>query len=206
MNQNLSNFQCPICQMIYNNPLKITQCSHTFCKKCIKELINTQKDNKCPICRVTFYDNELLSDDEMKNKINFEQYTCQCGKTFPLSYYNTHYDECNVIKNQNEEIVKNNLFKNAKPSVNRVTFNCTLCSEGNFDRKGYIEHINKKHPNARGVCAICKCQPWGDPNYKTHIKGHLELRHQFDYDTTVDYNNDEDAVLQQVLLESMKDY
>ena len=78
-----------------------------------------------------------------------------------------------------------------KIGKNRQTFDCTLCNDKNFDRVGYIDHVKKRHPKARGVCAICKCQPWGDPNYKTHIYGHINIRHKFDYDTVVDYNDDD---------------
>ena len=103
------------------------------------------------------------------------------------------------VKNKKIEINPDKVGKN------RQTFDCTLCNEKNFDRVGYIDHIKNRHPNDRGVCAICKCQPWGDPNYKTHIYGHINVRHKFDYDTVVDYNDDEDQILQKVLMESLND-
>ena len=41
---------------------------------------------------------------------------------------------------------------------------------------------------------------WGDPSYRTaSLLSHFELRHRYDYDTTADFSQDEDAVLQQVL-------
>ena len=54
-----------------------------------------------------------------------------------------------------------------------------------MDRKGLLKHASQKHPQGRAVCPICMVQPWGDPNYKTNLLAHLNLRHQFDYDTTV---------------------
>jgi hypothetical protein len=99
----------------------------------------------------------------------------------------------------------NKRFDQSKQSVNRVTFNCTLCNGRNYDRKGYIAHVEQMHRHDQGVCAICKCQPWGDPNYVTYLHGHLMKRHLFDYDTTVDYNEDEDEVLRRVLQQSLND-
>ena len=124
-----------------------------------------------------------------------------------LSEYSTHSDNCQIILNQMNLQMKNKNIKIQQDKVqkNRQTFDCTLCSKKNFDRVGYIDHIKKFHPKARGVCSICKCQPWGDPNYKTHILGHINMRHKFDYDTVVDYNDDEDEILKKVLLESMND-
>ena len=52
---------------------------------------------------------------------------------------------------------------------------------------------------------ICLCQNWGDLNYVTQLYGHLIKRHNFDYDTLVDYNDDKDAILQKVLLDSLND-
>lgn len=69
--------------------------------------------------------------------------------------------------------------------VNRSTFNCPLCSEKNLDRDSLLKHVSKFHKKDMAVCPICLVQPWADPNYKTHLHGHLQKRHKFDYDTTV---------------------
>ena len=132
---------------------------------------------------------------------------CDCGQIMPLNQYSLHSDNCAVVINKMKDEVKNKKIQinPEKVGKNRQTFDCTLCSDKNFDRVGYIEHIHNRHPNDRGVCAICKCQPWGDPNYITHISGHINIRHRFDYDTVVDYNDDEDQILQKVLMESMND-
>jgi hypothetical protein len=95
-------------------------------------------------------------------------------------------------------------MKDAKQTINRSTFNCPCCPEKNLDRESLLKHVRQNHKNTQAVCPICICQPWGDPNYITHLHGHLQKRHKFDYDTTVEYNEDEDDVLKRVLLESMQ--
>ena len=49
--------------------------------------------------------------------------------------------------------------------VNRVTFTCPFCKEANMERKGLLEHVERKHKGKPGVCPICVAQPHGDPNY-----------------------------------------
>ena len=204
-------YTCLICQNIYSNPIKITKCGHNFCKDCIFNYINLKINNaqevQCPICRAQFVTTNIVPDDNLINEMNSKSYQCECGTTISLSQYSEHNNTCSSIQNKmNEEMKNKNIqIQPDKVQINRQTFDCTLCSQKNLDRVGYIDHIKKFHPNDRGVCSICKCQPWGDPNYKTHILGHINIRHQFDYDTVVDYNNEEDEILKRVLLESMND-
>lgn len=49
--------------------------------------------------------------------------------------------------------------------VNRQTFKCPLCSVSNLERKGLLEHVNKKHRGKPAVCPVCVVQEYGDPNY-----------------------------------------
>ena len=56
------------------------------------------------------------------------------------------------------------------------------------------------------VCPVCAAMPWGDPNYRSpNLLQHFTMRHQFDYDTTTDMQQDEDEVLRQVLLLSQRE-
>ena len=201
-------YTCLICQNIFKNPAKLKQCGHNFCGDCINNYSNSVADNRqCPLCRAPFFLNDIVSDNNLRNKMNSIMVKCECGQNLPLSSYSSHSDNCPVVlKNMNNEMKNKNIQINPdKVLKNRQTFDCTLCTQKNFDRVGYIDHIKQFHPNQRGVCAICKCQPWGDPNYKTHILGHINIRHKFDYDTVVDYNDEEDEILKKVLLESLND-
>ena len=207
INQIKDQYTCLICQNIFSNPIKLSKCGHNMCSNCINNYSVIKKKLECPLCRTPFQKSEIILDKNLNAEMANKQVKCECGQIMPLNQYSFHSDNCPVIINKMNNAAKNKNIKIKKDKIgkNRQTFDCTLCREKNFDRVGYIDHIAKKHPNDRGVCAICKCQPWGDPNYKTHIYGHLNLRHKFDYDTVVDYNDNEDDILQKVLLESMND-
>ena len=56
------------------------------------------------------------------------------------------------------------------------------------------------------VCPVCAAMPWGDAAYVSpDLVQHATVRHRFDYDTTTDFDQDEDAVLRQVLARSLTD-
>ena len=208
----ISKYTCYICQMIFTRPIQISVCQHVFCKSCISNSIASQKEDrpslssyKCPLCRSDFMKKDIIRYNKLEKEIASVVITCQCGIGLALSDYNVHYEQCAKVKNSIEESIKRNVVKEVKSDVNRVTFNCTVCPLKNFDRKGLIKHVEQSHRHCTAVCPICVCQPWGDPNYRTYLYGHLQKRHMFDYDTTVDYSNDEDEILKKVLMESMND-
>lgn len=74
--------------------------------------------------------------------------------------------------------------------VNRSTFECPVCKQKNFERASLLSHVRKSHPKATAVCPICVVQSYGDPNYTTHLAGHLEKRHKFDLDTVIVKNKE----------------
>jgi RING finger protein 166 len=91
--------------------------------------------------------------------------------------------------------------------TNRFTFKCPYCEEKNFSANGLINHCNLNHkddePNV--VCPICTAMPWGDPNLKSvDFITHLNYRHKFDYDYFVDFDKDDDEMMQMAVLASME--
>ena len=192
--------------------MKLRTCNHVFCKNCLKtmtdnEFKNKKMNDKCPYCRVEFKFLDTIKEEQLLKELKSIFINCDCGETMLLNEYNKHSEKCtNQIKDINKiiEQTKKNICKD-KVAVNRNTFDCTICNEKNFSREGLIKHFEKYHCKSRAVCPICVKQPWGDPNYLTNVYDHLKLRHRFDYDTTVDYNKEEDEVLKQVLIASIND-
>jgi len=146
----------------------------------------------------------LKANKQLEKDIGENSTTCLCGELIYLNKFNDHTVKCSKFNANISSNINQSVIKDAKQILNRSTFNCPCCSENNFDRESLLKHVAKKHKNKKTVCPICVCQPWGDPYYITNLHGHLQKRHKFDYDTTVQYNEDEDEVLKKVLQDSLK--
>lgn len=72
MIKNMTNLlECPVCLIIFKEPRILTECGHTFCDKCISDIINKKNSEKiiCPICN-----KKSTINSDLKNKtfkINF---------------------------------------------------------------------------------------------------------------------------------------
>uniref|UniRef100_A0A0D3BCV9 RING-type domain-containing protein n=2 Tax=Brassica oleracea var. oleracea TaxID=109376 RepID=A0A0D3BCV9_BRAOL len=45
-------FSCPICNNLYDRATTISECLHTFCKRCIEEKLVVENLKACPVCNV----------------------------------------------------------------------------------------------------------------------------------------------------------
>ena len=184
---------CPICQCLLIEPVMLTKCFHIFCMKCIESFIKNKKkqhsDLSCPLCRIKFEKDDYVLAYDLQLEIENSKIKCKCGKDIPVKEYEDHMNNCNP---------------NDKDDNNIVKYNCTLCNEKNFSKDDYVKHIEDKHSNDHGVCAICSNLPWGDKNYVTYLLGHVDLRHKSKKDQRVGMSNDDyDDVIKEVLKKSM---
>ncbi|XP_007909998.1 E3 ubiquitin-protein ligase RNF114 [Callorhinchus milii] len=199
---------CPVCLEIYENPMRI-ECSHVFCGECLLAL---QKPKKpiCAVCRSPLRGGARAV--EIEKKLEMTSSNCGgCGTQVIMKKLRSHNATCTKYKDFITQSVKASM-KDQHPSLsnvpNRFTFTCPFCNAKNLDQDGLVEHCITKHTGELGkmVCPICSSMPWGDPNYKSaDLIQHLKIRHKFSYDTFVDYNVNEDEMLQEAIELSLKD-
>ncbi|KAL9976137.1 hypothetical protein ACROYT_G013392 [Oculina patagonica] len=201
------NFTCPVCLEILESPILIP-CGHTFCNDCLDSCENISGSATCPVCRSGFSVYEKHRARDIQRQIHQSSGTCSgCNRQFPMSRLREHRSSCTITSHPTFSPVAST----SQPwpeTKNRSTFTCPFCYQRNLDSNGLLQHVNSNHKNERQsvVCPICASMPWGNPHQKSgDFVQHLNLRHKFEYDTFVDYDNDEDAILQQVLAQSMED-
>ena len=199
MSNKIDKYNCPICQCILEEPCLITKCFHALCMNCIKDYIKSKlKNNKnlkvfeCPLCRQKFGKDDYVLAYDLQVEIENCKITCKCGMQIPIRLYEDHQEICSSkIKRDDGTIIGN--------------YNCTLCSKKKMNRIEYIKHIEEKHSNDEGVCAICSIQPWGDPNYKTYLLGHVNLRHSKSDVSKKDENKEELEMIKKAMEISLKE-
>jgi len=54
---------CVICHMVYDTPMVLDPCGHSFCRDCVAELLDTGHEN-CPVCRTRMMDTIPAVDDD----------------------------------------------------------------------------------------------------------------------------------------------
>ncbi|MBZ3878104.1 E3 ubiquitin-protein ligase RNF114 [Sciurus carolinensis] len=149
---------------------------------------------------------------ELERQIESTETSCHgCRKNFFLSKIRAHVATCSKYQNYIMEGVKattKDASLQPRNVPNRYTFPCPYCPEKNFDQEGLVEHCKLSHSTDTKsvVCPICASMPWGDPNYRSaNFIEHIQRRHQFSYDTFVDYDVDEEDMMNQVLQRSIID-
>ncbi|NXY88120.1 RN114 ligase, partial [Alcedo cyanopectus] len=182
-----------------------------FCMPCLQECLKPKKP-VCGVCRSTLSPGSRALD--LEKQIETTETTCNgCNKKMYLSKMRSHVASCSKYQNYIMEGVKavtKEPLHNTRNFPNRFTFPCPYCSEKNFDQEGLVEHCKTLHSMdaKQVVCPICASMPWGDPNYRSaNFMEHLQRRHRFSYDTFVvcDYDADEDDMMAQVLMRSLRD-
>ena len=44
--------ECSVCLEQLDQSSKVLPCQHTFCRRCLKEIVETRKELRCPECRI----------------------------------------------------------------------------------------------------------------------------------------------------------
>ncbi|XP_051832531.1 E3 ubiquitin-protein ligase RNF114 isoform X1 [Antechinus flavipes] len=204
----LSRFTCPVCLEVYEKPER-APCGHVFCAVCLQQCLKPKKP-VCGVCRSALSLGTKAVD--LEKQIEATEATCSgCKKKLALSKMRNHVASCSKYQSYLMEGVKattKDMTYQPRNIPNRFTFPCPYCPEKNFDQEGLAEHCKMYHSTDTKsvVCPICASMPWGDPNYRSaNFMDHIQRRHQFSYDTFVDYDVDEDDMMNQALLRSLID-
>jgi len=218
----LEAFRCAVCLEVMADPTLATPCGHAFCCACISTAgAALQAETKagtgcpeqmalpCPLCRspVQSFEPHNELQDRMRETVS----QCPpCGATVRVSDLREHQATCEKVREMEAEAAQKLMLRSDSKHVNRSTFICPFpsCNASNLDNNGLISHFDNAHPleSCAAVCPVCVSMPWGDSSYICNdVVGHIKLRHKYEYDEYVDYNGDEDAILQAALAASMED-
>lgn len=202
----LSAVTCSVCMEVFDNPHRIS-CGHCFCHRCLDHFIS-QTSSICPMCRQTFNVRSCQKDDETEQYLRNMMTRCMgCQTQLFLYQLREHASRCDQLKMlEKENVEKRKIASPVVDATNRHTFQCPYCKLAHLDQMGFVKHCNEKHATSRQlvVCPICASMPWGDPNFKSaNFIQHLNARHRFEYDTYVDYQQDDDAMLHAALTASL---
>ncbi|XP_040289439.1 E3 ubiquitin-protein ligase RNF138 [Bufo bufo] len=209
-NHDPEDFSCSICRDIFQTPVRTQNCQHVFCRKCLLMAIKASGAH-CPLCRGALCRWERsapirASDIEMKMRILSLDCTC-CGKLVKLSYMRLHYKTCKGYQEEFGTAAKDSKLHSDLYNAKQfdALYKCPLCQQGNLNRKALLDHCNFMHyfDVAEAMCPICSALPCGDTNYSTgNIVGHLNARHQFNYDEFMNVHLDEEAQFQAAIEKS----
>jgi hypothetical protein len=123
---------CSICLDDYSNNRIILECNHCLHRDCLKQLINSNNEKKCPLCR------QDITSNFINNIFNKDLYTCslcdkeicqdendmdnvrlmKCGCNFHFNCWKKHLEKQFVFEKDNDNIVPFNTL-----------INCPCCDE-----------------------------------------------------------------------------
>ncbi|KAI0211944.1 RING-type E3 ubiquitin transferase [Lamellibrachia satsuma] len=168
------------------------------------------KQPVCPVCRKSYVAADIQQAKDVANVIATKKAPCSgCSQLIPLAHMNAHTSQCvgNATKSPKFKPVAETSQPVPRELPNRSTFRCPYCSQSNLDVESLRQHCTEKHRRSpdKVVCPVCASMPWGDPTLRSaNFLSHLNLRHKFEYDTYVDYTQDDDTMLMEVIKASLE--
>ncbi|KAH9515755.1 hypothetical protein Btru_011909 [Bulinus truncatus] len=203
-------FECAVCKECYTQPCCIQPCQHIFCLDCLQNL-RLSSEHRCPKCRCSI--ESLLPAVHIQKLMSECRISCSdCNTSLLAIKMKQHKSECTASQQMHQILTQSSLPASSLGASalvpNRSTFICPYCGEANLLRGQLVIHCNSFHYGDRKhvVCPICASMPWGDKNFQSsNFLQHLNRRHNFDYDTYVDYEEDDDAMLRQAIIASLND-
>lgn len=173
----------------------------------------------CAICRQESFG--YVRYRELENRMNQLVVSCSnCDINLKISELRQHSDTCQMNQNQsrsetnqpvnNQRLSESQIqaLQKAQQGQNRSTFQCPFCPRANFTLIHLRQHIKKRHreEDQHRICPICASMPWGDKTtVSSNIYQHIKTRHRFDYETYVNFEQDEETMIREALQASLID-
>ncbi|XP_030069747.1 E3 ubiquitin-protein ligase RNF138 [Microcaecilia unicolor] len=205
-------FYCSICRDVFTAPVRTT-CKHVFCRKCFMTAMKTSGPH-CPMCRGQISKMERCTPQratDVQNDMRKFSGNCKCcGKQVQFSQMTLHYRSCYDYQKEyccEPQNPNPSYFPLLTSNRDPPTYQCPMCDERDYHRRGLVEHVNRRHSTeiVAKVCPICASLPGGDPTYVcSNVVGHLNARHKFLFDT-MSPPLDEDMQYLIAILESYED-
>ncbi|CAK0862556.1 unnamed protein product [Prorocentrum cordatum] len=178
----------------------LTGCPHRLCAGCSRagSLV------ACPVCQAALPPGRPR-DEGFAASAEAMRLACGCGVQVPLLEAESHV--CEHVRQQQAAAAPASTGPAPAAGPNRSTFTSDICGERNLSCRGLLEHVDARHAGrpVAAVCPVCLAMPWGDPNFVSqNFQSHLKLRHRCDYDTVVDFELDEDAMMMRAIEESRR--
>ncbi|KAL7979722.1 hypothetical protein Chor_004880 [Crotalus horridus] len=201
-----AQFSCPICLEVYQRPVRITPCRHTFCGECLQPCLQVPSP-LCPLCRMPFDPKKVEKASIVEKQLSSFKAPCRgCSKKVTLAKMRSHITSCAKVQEQMANCPK---FVPVVPTSQPIPSDHTIASITlilELSVSSSLLTVLFFSPWVFQVCPVCSAMPWGDPSYKSaNFLQHLLHRHKFSYDTFVDYNIDEEAALQAALALSLSE-
>jgi hypothetical protein len=203
----LISIKCSLCLDIFERPRRIS-CGHVFCAKCLEPFV-TMTAPQCPNCRQFFDARKHQPDKRTEQTLLTHCGQCEgCSKQFPLLQLRNHTTVCDKMAAIEKLRIEQTKVDEPRIAVpNRATFQCPYCGVKNLESQSLVQHCTQQHGRDPRpvVCPVCTSMPWGNSNLaSSNFIRHLNMRHKFEYDTYVDYQQDDDAMLRAALQASLQ--
>jgi len=191
---------------VQHDPVEAT-CTHAFCRACVSQHLQYQQS--CPVCRATPVTVTTARDVDARSSLRV---VCVCGTQVTLPNLRKHMESCGAYADHSSRAAASVArAPEGLVAPNRSTFACPFCPAGfpKLARAELLAHLQEVHGSGAcrpAVCPLCAAMPWGDPSYvSSNLLQHFTLRHRFDYDTTTDFAQDEEALMAEVLRRSVNE-
>lgn len=84
-----NRYMCAICLDFLREPVQLDSCGHTFCQKCILNLVS----DVCPLCRNQF--TIFFTDKRLQRELDNEMIKCRfCKVKISFKNISTHHSSC----------------------------------------------------------------------------------------------------------------